>query len=103
MVGKISIIKNYHMKKELHTYDELCAKYGTEVIDNLDSYIYYQIQYNGNVNVKNKSIPVDEYMKFYNKKPVLFAGYDYEDDSYTFGQWMQHQAEIEYNRMAEIK
>jgi hypothetical protein len=103
MRGNILLIKNKHMTKELHTYTELCTKYGTETIDALDSFIYWQIQYKGRVNVNNTLVSVDDYFKFYNKKPTLFAGYDYEDDAFTFGQWMQHQAEIEYNKMAEIE
>lgn len=91
------------MQKELHNYTELCNKYGKETIDALDSFIYWQIQYKNQVNVNNTLVSVDDYFKFYNKKPKLFAGYDYEDDDFTFGQWMQHQAELEYHKMAEIE
>jgi hypothetical protein len=91
------------MTKELHTYTELCTKYGTETIDALDTFIYWQIQHKGRVNVNNTLVSVEDYFKFYNRKPTLFVGYDYEDDAFTFGQWMQHQAEIEYNKMAEIE
>lgn len=91
------------MQKELNSYQDLCQKYGTETIDYLDSFIYWQIQYKNEVIVNNNIVSVEDYFKFYNKKPILFAGYDYEDDAFTFGQWMKHQAELEYNAMAEIE
>lgn len=91
------------MQKELNTYSDLCTKYGKETIDHLDTFIYWQMQYKDRVNVNNTLVSVDDYFKFYHKKPKLFAGYDYEDDAFTFGQWMQHQAELEYHQMAEIE
>jgi len=90
------------MENLLHTYENLCLTYGKETIDHLDSFVYWQIEHNGNINVNNKLVSVEDYFKFYHKKPQLFAGYDYEDDDFTFGQWMQHQAELKYNEMAEI-
>jgi hypothetical protein len=83
------------MENVMYTYDDLCIKYGENTIKHLDNYIYWQIQYKGRVNVNNQLISVDDYFKFYHKKPKLFAGYDYEDDAFTFGQWVQHQAELE--------
>ena len=91
------------MQKEINSYSDLCKMYGAETIDCLDSFIYWQIQYKNNVNVNNNPVSVEDYFKFYHKKPKLFAGYDYEDDAFTFGQWMKHQAELEYNTMAEIE
>jgi hypothetical protein len=90
------------MENQFYTYEQLCQTYGAETIEKLDSFIYWQMQQKGNVNVQNQIVSVDDYFKFYNKKPKLFAGYDYEDDAFTFGQWMQHQAELEYMKMAEI-
>jgi hypothetical protein len=90
------------MQKEIYTYEQLCQSYGKETIENLDSFIYWQMQYKGNVNVYNNIVSLDDYFKFYNKKPKLFAGYDYEDDAFTFAQWAKHQSELEYIKMAQI-
>jgi hypothetical protein len=41
------------MQKELNTYADLCTKYGKEIIDHLDTFIYWQMQYKDRVNVNN--------------------------------------------------
>lgn len=91
------------MRKELYTYEQLCKKYGKEVIDPLDTFIYWQLQYKGSIHFLGKDYPFEEYLQVVNKKAAPFAGYDYEDDSFTFNQWYQYQAELEYNRQAEIE
>lgn len=91
------------MLKELHTYEQLCEKYGKAIIDPLDSFIYWQLQYKGVIHFLGKEYSFDEYLLVANKVAAPFAGYDYEDDAFTFAQWYQHEAELEYNRQAEIE
>ena len=55
------------MENQFYTYEQLCQTYGTETIEKLDSFIYWQIQQKGNVNVQNQIVSVDDYFKFYNK------------------------------------
>ena len=91
------------MRQELFSYEQLCEKYGKEIIDPLDTFIYWQLQYKGNITFLGKEYTFEEYLEVINKKAAPFAGYDYEDDSFAFNQWYQHQAELEYNRQAEIE
>lgn len=81
-----------------NTYTNLCNKYGQEVIDKLDNYIYFQIQKYGYVNVNGKPIPTNDYMKWYNADYKL-KNYDFEDDDYAFQKWYEHQAELDEMRM----
>jgi hypothetical protein len=91
------------MLQELHTYEQLCERYGKEIIDPLDSFIYWQLQYKGNIHYLGKDYSFEEYLEVVNKSASPRAGYDYEDDDYTFQQWYQHQAEIEYHNICEIE
>lgn len=91
------------MRQELFSYEQLCEKYGKEVIDPLDTFIYWQLQYKGNIYFLGKEYTFEEYLEITKKTAAPFAGYDYEDDQYTFNQWYQHQSELEYNRQAEIE
>ena len=90
------------MEKELFTYEELCKKYGKEVIDPLDTYVYWQLQYKGSIHFLGKDYSFEEYLQVVNKKSAPFAGYDYEDDEFTFNQWYQSQSENEYFKQNEI-
>lgn len=89
------------MTKELFTYEELCKKYGQKTIDHLDNFIYWQLQNRGKVNYLGKEYTFEDYLEMINKKAAPFAGYDYEDDQYTFNQWYENQSEIEYFKQNE--
>jgi hypothetical protein len=91
------------MRKELFSYEQLCDKYGKEIIDPLESYEYWQLQTTGVVMFQNKPYDLIEWLEITKKKAAPFAGYDYEDDAFTFAQWMQHQAEVEYNTVCEME
>lgn len=90
------------MRTEIYSYEQLCQMYGQDIIDPLETYEYWQLQTTGQILFQGTPYDLPEWLAITKNKAAPFAGYDYQDDAFTFGQWMQHQAELDYNKMAEI-
>ena len=90
------------MRTEIYSYEQLCLMYGKEMIDQLESYEYWQLQTTGQILFQGTPYSLPEWLAISKSKAAPFAGYDYQDDAFTFAQWMQNQGELQHMQMTEI-
>jgi hypothetical protein len=91
------------MRPILYTYEHLCEKYGKKLIDHLETYEYWQLETKGTIYFAGKEFPLKEWVAIKKKEAKPFANYDYEDDDYTFKEWVNIQAELDMDSYWEMR